>query len=77
MEANKVLRCPLLLPASLFSSCCRENGTKEKLHFTENLLVGFLRETGGQSSKSPTALFFGGSFEVRMYSPEERDFDHI
>lgn len=76
MEPNKVLRCPLLLLAPLFSSCCRENGTKEKLHFTENVLVGFLGETGGQSSKSPL-FFWGGSFEARMYSPEERDFDHI
>lgn len=53
IEANKVLHCPLLLLDTLFSSCCRENGTEEKLHFTDNVLVGFLRETRGQSSKSP------------------------
>lgn len=70
MEANKVLRCPLLLLAPLFSSCCRENGTKEKLHFTGNVLVALLRETGGQSLKSP--LFLGGSFEVTMCSPDKR-----
>lgn len=56
METNKVLHCPLFVLAPLFSSCCKENGTKDKLYFTENVLVGFLRETGVQSSKS--ALFF-------------------
>lgn len=60
MGSNKVLCCPLLLLTPLFSSCCGENGTKEKLHFTENVLDGFLRETGGQRSKSPH--FFSGKF---------------
>lgn len=69
-----MLLCPLLALAAL-SSRCRENGTKEKLHFTANVLAGFLRETRGQSVKSPQ--FVAGSFEARMSSSEERDFDHI
>ena len=40
-EANKVLRCPQLVLGPVFSSCCRENGIKGKLHFTGNVLVGF------------------------------------
>lgn len=73
-EANEALHCLLLLD-TLVSYCCRENGAKEKLHFTDNVPLGFLRETKGQSSQSQP--FFVGSFEARMYKPEERDFVHI
>lgn len=66
-EAGKALCRPLLLCLPLCCSCCRENSIKDFISQRMFSLV-FLGETGGQSSKS---------FEVRMYGPEKRDFDHI
>lgn len=66
-EAGKAPRCPLLLRSPLCCSCCRENGIKDFISQRMFSLV-FLGETGGRSSES---------FEVRMYGPEKRDFDHI
>lgn len=66
-EAGKALCHPLLPHSPLRCSCCRENGIKDFISQRMFSLV-FLGETGGRSSKS---------FEVRMYGPEKRDFDHI
>lgn len=49
IEATKAPLHPLLLLDLLLSFCCRENDTREELHFTENVLVVFIRESRGQS----------------------------
>ena len=55
-EADEALRCPLLSSRSPLSSplAAGKRGTKEKLHFTENVLLGFLGETERSGFKKST-----------------------